>query len=79
MTARSTALFTKRRPGPDAQHQRSPICHPDHRPDLQRHTTIKVVLGIVGTVFFLAIGYPGPAIIALAAASLSLRSPSQHH
>ena len=80
MTARSSALFTKRKPGHDAQHQRPPVYHPDHRPDMhQRHTTIKVVLGIVGMVFFLAIGHPGPAIIALAAASLSLRTPSQRH
>lgn len=80
MTARSNALFSKRRPGHDAQHQRSPVCHPDNLPDMdQRHTMIKVALGIVGTVFFLAIGHPGPAIIALAAASLSLRTPSERH
>jgi hypothetical protein len=80
MTARRTALFTKRKPGHDAQHQLPPVRHPDHRPDMhQRHTTIKVVLGIVGTVFFLAIGHPGPAIMALAAASLSLRTPAQRH
>lgn len=74
MTGLSTALFTKRKPGPDAQ----PTQHPPVHPELQQlQTTIKIVLCIICTVFFLAIGLPWPAVVALAMGFYSLRTPSR--